>query len=519
MVILEHMIYVLPYFALLFFAALSSSFFPKWTRLLALLTNNLSLLYEACVGLLQATGIKASHHALYAVTGTFGNPGPYGGFIAVTSCIALAHIIQNHHRISRQWIAIYRKDKNRTVLFSVVLLYLSLSAIIAGLIVLPLSMSRSGWIAFGGGTVMAVTPILRNKKWFTKAFRLKTYLALISILICFWFIKRDSALGRLHIWRIESIAITENPWTGVGFGKEMGAYGLAQEHFFAKRERSAATMQVAGCPEYAFNEYLGIGMQGGLPALILAVFIVMYAIVRLHRSFKEAACGLLAYALFAFSSYPLSIPLLRAILFILLGLALASSRRKLRNVYSLCSALTCVATFIMIPKLYVRHEAVQHWQDISSCSFQYDKQAEHLTPLYPYLKDNYLFLYDLGYALHKQGRYSESSRYLSEGLTHSSDPMFLNILGKNCEACGDDAGAESFYRRSILRVPCRLYPRLLLIRLYRRMGRTTDALIQANKALSLPINESNIGMKELQKEIAIECHSIQLERHISGPGQ
>ncbi|MDE5627297.1 MAG: hypothetical protein K2O27_03210 [Candidatus Amulumruptor sp.] len=46
-------------------------------------------LTESLLGILQVAGIAASGHSLYAATGTFYNPGPYGAFLGVVVPVAL----------------------------------------------------------------------------------------------------------------------------------------------------------------------------------------------------------------------------------------------------------------------------------------------------------------------------------------------------------------------------------------------------------------------------------------------
>ena len=43
---------------------------------------------EAGYGLLQVLGWRSSRHALYALTGHFQNPGPFGGFIACVMAVS-----------------------------------------------------------------------------------------------------------------------------------------------------------------------------------------------------------------------------------------------------------------------------------------------------------------------------------------------------------------------------------------------------------------------------------------------
>ena len=69
-------------------------------------------------------------------------------------------------------------------------------------------------------------------------------------------LKPDSARGRFFLWRMSVQAAMERPWTGHGSGNFAAAYGEAQEAYFAAGDYEPWEERVAGCPEYAFNEYL-----------------------------------------------------------------------------------------------------------------------------------------------------------------------------------------------------------------------------------------------------------------------
>ena len=52
-------------------------------------------LYESALGLMQVFGLRASGHAGFALTGTFSNPGPYGGCIAVLLAVLASYAYMN----------------------------------------------------------------------------------------------------------------------------------------------------------------------------------------------------------------------------------------------------------------------------------------------------------------------------------------------------------------------------------------------------------------------------------------
>ena len=56
--------------------------------------------------------------------------------------------------------------------------------------------------------------------------------------------------------------------------------------------------------------------------------------------------------------------------------------------------------------------------------------------------------------------------YWREAMAHSNDPMILNIIGKNYQALGAYEKAEEYLIRSTHRLPGRIYPYYLLVKLY-----------------------------------------------------
>lgn len=109
------------------------------------------------------------------------------------------------------------------------------------------------------------------------------------------------------------------------------------------------------------------------------------------------------------------------------------SRKKGRLI--LVPALVCLSVgsmLIWLPENKRRKEAESKWLDERRfANFEiFDGMADRLAELYPRLRMKFRYLYDYGYALHKECRYSESNVILMKGASISSDPMFYNIIGK-----------------------------------------------------------------------------------------
>lgn len=388
------------------------------------------------------------------MTGTFANPGPYGGFVAISLAILGTYVIQN--RNAQKWY-----DKALVVLSSI--------SCALCIIVLPASMSRAAWLALGIAVLVFGFEELRLADWIKKHKRLSV-IASVIVLIAMtgvFFLKKDSAIGRLHIWHMELRAIAEEPLTGHGKGTVLGVYGDTQAKYFAEKERSEIIMKVAGCPEYAFNEYLKIGVEYGIPAMMGIIAVLILLIVLLLKFRSPFAYGLIAFCVFAFFSYPLE-------------------------------------------AVRIKPDVEKKWESIRYLSTMelYEDSVEELAPLYDDLKDNYRYLYDYGYALHKCERYQESTKILKEGAVISSDPMFYNIIGRNYEAMKEYDKARDAYIHAHNMVPCRIYPLVLLMEMYASIGDNETAMEYGARALQAPYNERHRNMVLLRNRVQACCDTI-----------
>ena len=368
---------------------------------------------EAVLGLLQVYGYEPSNHSLYALTGSFYNPGPYSGFLAL--CLPLA---------LRGWLEGKRIWK-----------HLALVAWVLMLVVLPSGMSRTAWLAAIVASCYVWVMYYRDRLYrFRKVFWAGgLLLVLLSIGAYHW--KKDSADGRLLMWKVAGQAVMEHPWQGVGWECVAGAYGDAQERYFASGAATEQEEHVAGAPEYVFNEYLQVAMAWGVPALCGILLVVTVLFCWGHRSRVYGVCGaLLSLAVFSFSSYPFQF---MEFIVAFVGL-LVACLLVLRNVY-----------------LQVLAWAI----GIGVCLYLYDYREEH-----PMLKAHPMF--ERAHALHKAGEWEASTEMLKETMRISSDAMVLNIIGKNCQAMGQYQEAEHWFIRSTHRLPNRIYPYYLLAKLY-----------------------------------------------------
>ncbi len=135
---------------LYFFLRVFRSFWPsaeQWA-LLALFVAGCG---QAMLGLKQIYGFTHSYHGLYAVTGSFFNPGPYGGYMAVLFCLALSYVVRRYRAFERLYRTVLRRRRIEMRQVFPALLYIAGGCCAAlSFLVIPASMSRSAWVGMYG---------------------------------------------------------------------------------------------------------------------------------------------------------------------------------------------------------------------------------------------------------------------------------------------------------------------------------------------------------------------------------
>ncbi|MCM1354988.1 MAG: O-antigen ligase family protein [Staphylococcus sp.] len=407
---------------------------------------------EAGIGILQWMGVMHSHHRGYVFTGTFYNPGPYACFLAVVVPLAVFMMREAEGRVIR---------------------YAATGIVLLGAVLIPATLSRTALLAVVVGSAVAMSDCIRE---YLRKFNLIWALAAVGLAVVLvvglYAVKKDSADGRLLIWKVAAEAVGEVPLTGVGWDNVAGAYGEAQERYFAAGNGSEQEMMVADAPEYVFNEYLQVMLSfGPLAGVVLVVLLAGGFLTALRGRAYGYAGSVAAVAIVMFASYPLQFPFFTAIIcLILAGCCLQSPSKWLRMAG--CSVVVvCGAMFL----------TNSHREDVGA-------------------------RFSVGHAQHRQQCYRQSNDMLLDLLSKSSDPMILNIIGKNYQALGMPDSAEYYFRKSVNRCPNRLYPHYLLMLLYsdsinrdrNKMIKEAEILITKKEKIASPAVEE---MQQKAREI------------------
>lgn len=461
-------------------------------------------LKESVIGVLQLLGHCVSDSYLYKITGSFNNPGPYGGFLSVCTCLLIAYLIEKKVKINNDNL-------------SKLSYYLVLFITIISLSIIPLTQSRSAIIGLGCGllTLFFINKATRRKAidYFHK-YGFCSFIIAALLIVGAYLYKKPSADGRLFMDKICIKAMCENGWKGAGMGQFGRAYGEAQAQYFINQIEEKGLFDldwtainehdrlIADCPNNAFNEYLFIGVEAGPISMLLFMGLIVSAIVFSIKRETIWCYGLIVFSVFALFSYPLHVKQLQIIFIVIVTACFADKKedargclnglnirtrndnwRKMVNyVIAVSISIFSILLIIKSPQIRLQKNAKQAWKKAEYWHHigYHDYVVEDCDSLLPYLKNDYRFLFAYGQSLNKTGRYEKSDSVLKIGTTISSDPMFWNVMGNNSLALGRYREAEERYKRAFYMVPNRLYPLHLLTNLYYTEHDSVNLLKMAN---------------------------------------
>lgn len=478
---------------------------------------------EAIWGLGQLYDYYPSQHNLFKTTGSFYNSGPYAGYLSVILPVSLYYMLFDYRIVKIKF--------NLKNIFVYIRWTGSLLAFILIILVLPATMSRASWLAAFLACLFVLSTYCYNHKKreidsLYKQHKKRLLPVIIGILFLLllsiggmYYLKKDSADGRSLMWKTSIAAIKNNP-TGVGIGCFSKYYGEAQANYFQSGNASEQEELVAGSPEYAFNEYLQIGLELGVNPLLIFISLIVYTFyIGYKRGNYAPMGGLIALLVFAFMSYPFNLLSFLIILVFLLVL----TNNKQEEVKANFKSITLNISFILctlaivglsVYKRYPMHEAYQEWTKVKMLNNVGidEKQAITYERLSPWLHQESKFLFEYAQCLNRLERYEESNSILEKMANISCDPMIYNVMGRNYQAMKEYREAEKAFKRASLLIPSRLYPYYLLTKLYDEIGDKQRVLSTARIVLTKEAKVHTEAINEMREEVNKICDKYKSEQ-------
>ena len=486
-----------------------------------LLIFTLTVFCQVLTGFSQLIGLNNTHHPVFVATGTFWNPGPFGGFLVLSFTLCLCFAIKKH--ASFQW-----RD--------MVLKTIARASSVGILVLLVFLKSKASWLA-----LITSCGFVFYCLYFAKVFRksaLKQHLIIyfflfLAVVIIFYF-QYNSARGRVFIWKITSTMILDHPVVGVGVGNYSKFFCEHQTGYFKNGNPSDEEKLLAGLGESCFNEYLQLTSELGIIGLLLfMLFIIIllrrpfFSLLELHRGNHDfiilgAVAGILGFLIFSLFSYPFSILPMEINLYFLFGIVASCHKKDISILFPrfinsfYFKAILLVIVFIFLVSFLNNSDreivARKRWQYASGLKTigNYCKAINIFKAISPVLKDNAIFLMDFGEALYLNGLFNESTDILKKSVSLVPHPQTYELLGKACQNIGNNVDAEKYFLNSVYLVPHRFTPRYSLIRYYLKTQQVEKAIFQLNAIIEMPIKVNSLKVRRIKEEAKSLMDSLHL---------
>ena len=421
---------------------------------------------EVGIGLWQLLGFSPSGHHLYAMTGTFFNPAPFGAFLAVMLAVV---------------IATYKQEGGKSLGWAAVAL----------LIVLPAAWSRASLLA------CAVCMVVLYRAYVMKYWKVVIACSAVAM-VAFYFLKQGSADSRLLMFIVSFRIWMKHFWLGTGAGGYLHALGEGQAEYFAAHPASTFIPSV-GVADMPFCEPMRLAVELGTVGLILVAIVLVLTAWRLWRVRYSLFYGLLALLVFSLFSYPFNIPVFGVILAVIVATAANMGDEKCVSAGKVCSFIGATALGVTVYALLLpRLEAKKEYE-----RFSYMKDEAFIKDYYELLQklnDNPKFLFNFGSLLRDADRYNDSNAMLRQGTLLSVDPMFHILMGRNYEDMQEYGTADSLYCHAFHMVPNRVYPLYRRMKLYETMRDSTKMLSMAKRITDFRVKVESPATRDMKKE-------------------
>lgn len=417
-----------------------------------------------------------SRHYLYPMTGTFLNPGPFGTMLATGQVMAVALWRKYSGKVRPEVVRQYLVPSILLLLACVLMSTWSRAAILASVISL-LYMYRTEvrpyrWWIVGGGGVLA---------------------------LMYYLLKQGSADGRGIIWWVSGHCILEHPWIGTGIGSFKHQY--AQTMAGLTEGMPDGSMQSADVLDYAFNEWMHIGVEQGFVGLLFAgctaLLILRYA-RKEGSTLKWCLPILLITSLFSYTFELLPFQIILVVVMAHISSAQAGPGKGSVTMAVCYAALSVVMCWMTVPQLRHRAKMNEEYNRIAGYMDAYFIQDYY--EMLPWMSDNPRFLFNFGKTLREEKRWNDSNAMLRKGELVSNDPMFVVMQGNNYADMQEPKLAEACYRHAYRMMPNRIYPLYKLMLLYRETEEPEKCFAMAGRVAAFPVKVESPATREMKKE-------------------
>ena len=449
----------------------------KETRLLDIMIPLVCSL-QAIYGLLQYSGV-IQFASQFKIIGSFDNPAGFAACLSAGTFFSFRLI----------------KDTSLKLKFlGYFSFFINLSASRAGIISIILVLIFYLFLKY-------VKNLSLNRKMLI-SFMTMSIIILFSVFL--FTLKKDSAKGRLLIWKSTVEMISDKPILGVGADYFKKDYMLYQSNFL-KNNPNSKLSSLADNVIHPFNEFLLLTAEYGLISLIALILIILIVSRHNKNNLSVYYLSLLSILLFSLFSYPFRYP----VVWVLLAYNLSQLSHQIpvislvKNIYQPAKLLIISISVISLYFSFKDIDFEYKWSELTKKSNSGNNETELLIEyhnLYNKWNGNPLFLYNYGAELNYRKKYNESVFVLKQCEKFYNDYDVQMIIADNYLNIGFLDKAEKRYMLASDMIPNRFIPLYQLMNIYKKEEETKKMLIIAHRILKKEIKIPSTTISSIKKE-------------------
>lgn len=487
-------IYLFSFFALFLFRQIPLSRQLQVFWLLAFLS-----FLQALLALGQYLGLLNVDREFFTVVGSFAGPNFLGLFLVFGLIISAYFLV--HSGFQNIW-----------------KITIGPSLAVPIILVLLLTNSRGSWLALLSSLVIAVlTSKKARKKLKSLSIVQKTIIIAILGLVTGVFgkfiygLNTESISGRFLIAKITSNQIADRPILGHGLFSFPKGYNEAKATYFMSEERDWAQIKVANYVTTAYNDYLLIGYELGIPFLLFILGIIGILLFKTEVNFttRVALSLLTSIAVWSLFNSIFSTPI-----FILVAVFAFSILVKHRTgfksliqfskpvsrvmVTCLLSAFGIVGIYIAGSKFYAAN-AVK--KNLRGANHNNPYSLSKIKMLAELLDNNTTSDFNMGEIALQLGHKKEGVSLMENSFNKTLKPDIGRELAMYYLQEGNFKRAHEIYELNMGLEPFRYEPLMDLIDIHENVNHYAQVVSLAQKVVALPVKIPSEQVKEY-KEVA-----------------
>ncbi|MFY0255137.1 O-antigen ligase family protein [Chitinophaga sp. 30R24] len=469
---------------------------------------------EAFTGYLQIAGYKISNNENFQLTGNFPNPGALAGFLVSTIAVFFA----GYNGILKDELRRYY-PRAKFIISTLPIILLAASVFI--LIIIACTASRAAWFSVIIFMLLVHFSKMLNKVLGLPKFYRLALLSILSIALCFvigkvYLMKKNSADGRILVWKSTLHMICDRPFTGVGLDRFKSFYMLYQSDEL-KHQRSESYADFAGETIYAFNDPLQLFAENG----VLAGIIVVMLFIILMRTNIKRDCGygvlckysLISIGFFSLFSYPSAILLVK--MNVLFSIAYLVQYHKpvftfkihlslYKRVFQIGLICSCLLMIIILWKkndrlrkdYYIWNEALECYRD-----GDYGNAVAFYKKVYPTFNKEGDFLMQYGKTLEIYREHILALTILNRAVACHNTYFLQCAIGDAYKSLKQYPEAEAAYKKASLMIPAKFYAEYLLANLYVETNQNEKARLIAQHLLKKKIKVNSEAVNDILRQM------------------